>query len=144
MANRQRSERISLRLRPNEKEMLQKKMAQCGYNSYIDMVMAAVKRPVTVKIDLIPLFNIVNELNHILVNLRQIEKVCKQNGIDCGVIDNMTGKTSEMLNVTHKVTKIFQEVREGALDGVLKDIADKDNRTLAIWNKLHNRQGQDR
>ena len=56
----------------------------------------------------------------------------------------MTGKINEMLNVTHKVTKIFQDVREGALDGVLKDIADKDNRTLAIWNKLHNRQGQDR
>ena len=140
MANRQRSERISLRLRPDEKEMLQKKMAQRGYKSYIEMVMAAIKRPITVKMDLIPLFNIVNELNHILVNLRQIEKVCKQNGIDCGVIDDMTGKINEMLNVTHKVTKIFQEVREGALDGVFKDIADKDNRTLAIWNKLHNRQ----
>ncbi|MBQ8942156.1 MAG: hypothetical protein IJ062_10010 [Firmicutes bacterium] len=140
MANRQRSERISLRLRPDEKEMLQKKMAQCGYKSYIEMVMAAIKRPVTVKIDLMPLFNIINELNHILVNLRQIEKVCKQNGVDCGVIDDMTGKINEMLNVTHKVTKIFQEVREGALDGIFKDIADKDNRTLAIWNKLHNRQ----
>lgn len=139
MANRQRSERIYLRLHPDEKEMLQKKMAQCGYNSYIDMVMAAVKRPVTVKIDLIPLFNIVNELNHILVNLRQIEKVCKQNGIDCGVIDDMTGKINEMLNVTHKVTKIFQEAREGALDGVFKDITDKDNRTLAIVTKLHSR-----
>ena len=104
------------------------------------MVMAAVKRPVTVKMDLMPLFNIVNELNHILVNLRQIEKVCKQNGIDCGVVDDITGKINEMLNVTHKVTKIFQKVREGALDGVFKDIADKDNRTLAIWNKLHNRQ----
>ena len=144
MANRQRSERIYLRLHPDEKEMLQKKMAQCGYNSYINMVMAAVKRPVTVKIDLIPLFDIVNELNHILVNLRQIEKVCKQNGIDCSVVDDITGKISEMLNVTHKVTKIFQEVREGALDGIFKDIADKDNRTLTIWNKLHNRQGQDR
>ena len=75
MANRQRSERISLRLRPDEKEMLQKKMAQCGYKSYIEMVMAAIKRPITVKMDSIPLFNIVNELNHILVNLRQIEKV---------------------------------------------------------------------
>ena len=139
MANRQRSERISLRLRPDEKEMLQKKMAQCGYTSYIEMVMAAIKRPVTVKIDLIPLFNIINELNHILVNLRQIEKVCKQNGIDCGVIDDMTGKINEMLNITHKVTKIFQEVREGALDGIFKDIADKDNRTLAIVNKLHSR-----
>ena len=139
MANRQRSERISLRLRPDEKEILQKKMAQCGYNSYIEMVMAAFKRPVTVKIDLIPLFNIVNELNHILVNLRQIEKVCKQNGIDCGVVDDMKGKINEMLNVTHKVTKIFQEVREGALDGIFKDIADKDNRTLAIVNKLHSR-----
>ena len=139
MANRQRSERIYLRLHPDEKEMLQKKMAQCGYNSYIEMVMAAVKRPVTVKIDLIPLFNIVNELNRILVNLRQIEKVCKQNGIDCSVVDDMTGKISEMLNITHKVTKIFQNVQEGALDGVLKDIADKDNRTLAIVNKLHSR-----
>ena len=139
MANRQRSERISLRLHPDEKKMLQKKMAQCGYNSYIEMVMAAVKRPVTVKIDLIPLFNIVNELNHILVNLRQIEKVCKQNGIDCGVIDDITVKTNEMLGITHKVTRIFQEVKEGYCDGIFKDIADKDNRTLAIVNKLHSR-----
>ena len=140
MANRQRSERISLRLRPDEKEMLQKKMAQCGYKSYIEMVMAAIKRPVTVKINLMPLFYIINELNHILVNLRQIEKVCRQNNIDCSIIDDMTGKISETLGVTQKVTKLFQEVREGALDGVFKDIADKDNRTLAIWNKLHNRQ----
>ena len=144
MVNRQRSERIYLRLHPDEKEMLQKKMAQCGYNSYIEMVMAAIKRPVTVKMDLMPLFNIVNELNHILVNLRQIEKVCKQNAIDCGVVDDIAGKINEMLDVMHNVTKIFQEVREGALDGLFKDIADKDNRTLAIWNKLHNRQEQDR
>lgn len=139
MANRKRSERISLRLRPDEKEMIKKRMEQAGYSTYVDFILKAITSPITVKIDLIPLFKIISELNHIMVNLRQIESVFKQNNIDCSVIDDITGKIGEMLEVTHKVTKIFQEVKEGYCNGIFKDTADKDNRTLAIFNKLHSR-----
>ena len=139
MANRKRSERLSLRLRPDEKEMIKKRMEQAGYSTYADFIMKAITSPVTVKIDLIPLFRMISELNHIMVNLRQIERVLKQSNIDCSVIDDITSIIGEMLEVTHKVTKIFQEVKEGFYDGIFKDIANKDNRTLAIFNKLHSR-----
>ena len=76
MVNRVRSETLSLRMMPEEKEIIKQKMKETQAKNYVDFIMKAVctHKTVVVNIDTRPLMNIGGELNSIGVNLNQLTK----------------------------------------------------------------------
>ena len=74
MANRLRSETLCLRIMPEEKEIIKRKMQETKSRNYVDFIMKAISIHHTTNIDTRPLMKIGGELNRIGVNVNQIAK----------------------------------------------------------------------
>lgn len=135
MVNRVRSETLSLRMMPEEKEIIKQKMKETQAKNYVDFIMKAVctHKTVVVNIDTRPLMNIGGELNSIGVNLNQLTKAVNtaKNLSDTSAeelktyLDEMCNNIEEMREVVRKCLDIFIDAREGRISGLYEDIAHK-------------------
>ena len=135
MANRVRSETLSLRMMPEEKEIIKQKMKETQAKNYVDFIMKAVctHKTVVVNIDTRPLMNIGGELNSIGVNLNQLTKAVNtaKKLSDTSAeelktyLDEMNNNIEEMREVVRKCLDIFIDAREGRISGLYEDTSHK-------------------
>ncbi len=134
MANRLRSVQVLLRMMPEEKEILLKKMRETKSRNYVDFIMKAICTHHTTNIDTRPLMKIGGELNRIGVNVNQIAKAVNTS-------KNLTERTAnelmsllneilkniqEMREVVRKCLDIFIDAREGRINGLHEDTTYKE------------------
>lgn len=129
MANRLRSTTLTLRMMPEEKEIIKQKMRETKSRNYVDFIMKAICTHHTTNIDTRPLLKIAGELSHIGVNINQI---AKEVNISKNLSDENAAEMLKYLKSSHmqiqimrevvrKCLDIFIEAREGKIKGLHPD-----------------------
>ena len=134
LANRLRSETLCLRIMPEEKEIIKRKMQETKSRNYVDFIMKAISTHHTTNIDTRPLMKIGGELNRIGVNVNQIAKEVNtsKNLTEStarellAVLYEIRDQVNEMREVVRKVLDIFIDAREGRIGGLHEDAPYKD------------------
>ena len=129
MSNRTRSETITIRITPEEKQIFIRKMRETKSRNYADFLMKMICTHHTTNIDTRPLMKISGELNHIGVNVNQLAKAVNtsKNISDLNAAEllkylkTIYKNIREMREVVRQCLDIFIDAREGKIDGLHED-----------------------
>lgn len=84
MQNRTRAEQLIVRVTPEEKALIQKKMEQLGTANFSRYARKMLIDGYVIRVDLSEFQPLANEVNRIGVNINQIVKTANESGIVCG------------------------------------------------------------
>lgn len=104
MQNRTRAEQLIVRVTPEEKKLIQKKMEQLGTDNFSRYARKMLIDGYVVRVDLSKFQELANEVNKIGVNINQIAKTTNETGILFA--DDME-HLKEMMNEIWRLLKSF-------------------------------------
>ena len=120
-----RNQTLGLRLTEEEKDIIKRRMAQCGSKNVTDFVMRCVCTQPLSNIDTRPLLEIKNELSRIGSNINQIAKVANTGKrIYSEDILQLEQDVDELRHIVHKAVSFCAEEKQ--IYGIHKNYPDKD------------------